>query len=102
MKSPVDTMTAQAQTKESRISGEGIIVYDEAVYTCENSGTFYSYTPEGERVGKNRCIATSYNGVVDEEVLQSLNNINKRSKKPKIRPAAMRSMYRCILEKSGG
>ena len=78
VKSPVDTMTAQAQTKESRISGEGIIVYDEAVYTCENSGTFYSYTPEGERVGKNRCIATSYNGVVDEEVLQSLNNINKK------------------------
>ena len=49
VKSPVDTMTAQAQTKRgAEFPGEGI-VYDEAVYTCENSGTFYSYTPEGEK-----------------------------------------------------
>lgn len=76
--SPVDTMVAEAKTKESVISSEGIIVYNESVYKAGNTGTFYSYTGEGERVGKDRCVATVYNGVVDNEILQSLNNIDKK------------------------
>lgn len=78
VKSPVETMTAKAETKESRISADGIIVYNESVYTASDTGTFYSYTGEGERVGKNRRIATVYNGIVDKEVLQALNNLDKK------------------------
>ena len=75
---PVETLTAKAETKESRIEANGVIVYNESVYTASDTGTFYSYTGEGERVGKNRRVATVYNGIVDKEVLQSLNNIDKK------------------------
>lgn len=75
---PVDILVAKAETKESIISAEGIIVYDESVYTAGNTGTFYSYTGEGERVGKDRCVATVYDGIVDKDVLQSLYNIDKK------------------------
>lgn len=78
VKSPVDVMTAKAETKESRITADGIIVYNESVYKASDTGTFYSYTGEGERVGKNRRVATVYNGIVDKEVLQSLSNIDKK------------------------
>lgn len=76
--SPVDTLTIHAKTKENAISSKGMIVYDEVVYSAGNSGTFYSYMSEGERVGKDRRIATVYDGVVDKEVLQSLSNIDKK------------------------
>ncbi len=75
---PVDVLTAHAQTKESRIVSEGIIVYSESVYTAAKTGTFYSYTGDGERVGKNRLLAAVYDGIVDKEVLQSLGNIDKK------------------------
>ena len=76
--SPVETLTIHAKTKESAISAHGMIVYNEEVYSAGNSGTFYSYMSEGERVGKDRRIATVYDGVVDKEVLQSLSNIDKK------------------------
>ncbi len=75
---PVDVMTAKAATKENKISAEGLIVYHESVYNAGTNGTFYSYAREGERVGKDRLLATIYDGVVDKEVLQSLNNIDKK------------------------
>ncbi len=75
---PTETLTIHAQTKEHTIVSDAVIVYNEEVYTAENSGTFYSYMPEGERVGKDRLIATVYDGVVDKEVLQSLSNIDKK------------------------
>lgn len=78
VKKPVDVMTARAATKENKISAEGLIVYNESVYTAGTNGTFYSYAAEGERVGKERLVATVYDGVVDKEVLQSLNNIDKK------------------------
>ena len=74
---PVETQVAKIKTIEGKFSMDGMIVYDEKVYTAQNDGTFYSYTSEGERVAKDKCLATVYNGVVDKEILQSLNNLDK-------------------------
>ena len=75
---PVETQVAKIKTIEGKFSMDGMIVYDEKVYTAQNDGTFYSYTSEGERVAKDKCLATVYNGVVDKEILQSLNNLDKK------------------------
>lgn len=74
----VEVQVANIKTIEGKISLDCMIVYDEKVYTAQNDGTFYSYTGEGERVAKNKCLATVYNGVVDKEILQSLNNLDKK------------------------
>lgn len=78
VQTPVDVMTAKASTKENKISAAGLIVYNESVYNAGTNGTFYSFASEGERVGKDRLLATIYNGVVDKEILQSLSNIEKK------------------------
>lgn len=74
----VEVQEAKASVKEGKISASGVVVYSEHMYTARNDGTFYSYTREGEKVGKDRVVATVYNGIVDKEVLQSLNNIDKK------------------------
>ncbi len=78
VKKPVGVMDAKAVTRESSISCEGLIAYNESVYSAGVTGTFYSFAGEGERVGKDRIVATVYEGVVDKEVLQTLNNIDKK------------------------
>lgn len=78
VRTPVDVMTAKTATVENKISAEGLIVYHESVYNAGTNGTFYSFADEGARVGKDRLLATIYDGIVDKEVLQSLNNIDKK------------------------
>ncbi len=78
LKTSDETMIANAVTKEEVLHKEGIIVYNENVYKAPTDGTFYSFTEEGARVGKNRSIAKCYDGVVDKESLQNLKNIQKK------------------------
>lgn len=78
LKTSDETMIAKATTKESVIHAEGTIVYSESVYKSPNEGTFYSFTEEGARVGKDRSIAKCYDGVVSKETLQNLKNIEKK------------------------
>ncbi len=78
LQAPVEVLVAKTSTTEDKIVASGLIVYSESVYAAGTNGTFYSYASEGERVGNDRLVATIYNGVVDKEVLQSLNNIDKK------------------------
>lgn len=78
VRAPIGTQTLQMVTREERFPGEAYIVRDEIVYTAPTTGTLYSYTDEGARVGKNRLIAAVYDGVVEEKTLQELNNLDKK------------------------
>lgn len=78
LKTSDETMIAKSVTKESVIHAEGTVVYSENVYKAPIDGTFYSFTEEGARVGKDRSIAKCYDGVVGKEVLQNLKNLEKK------------------------
>ena len=77
---PVNTMTARITQIEDVISADAFISRQEVVYNAQNAGTMYSYVTEGARVSKNMCIATVYRGDVDNELIQELNNIDKKIK----------------------
>ncbi len=78
LKTSDETVIATSITKEDVLHEEGMIVYSENVYKAPNDGTFYSFTEEGARVGKNRSIAKCYDGVVGKDVLHNLKNIEKK------------------------
>lgn len=75
---PVETKIARMIEHEESFAGEAYFVRKESVYQAQSSGTFYPYTQEGARVGKDRLIAVVYNGVVDNQTLQELNNLDKK------------------------
>lgn len=75
---PIEMQQAAMVTVEQSVSGECYIVKKESVYTAENTGTFYSYKSEGERVSNNSKIAAVYNGSVNSDVLTEINNINNK------------------------
>ena len=76
--SPVKTMSLYSVTYEETAEANAYIVRDEAVYYAPASGTFYSSSAEGVRVGKNRKIASVYGADVSEEILGELNNIDTK------------------------
>lgn len=78
VKSPVDTQAAFLTTYEDKISAKAYIVKDEEVYRAETAGTVYSYEAENSRVGKSRKIATVYTASTNTDMLQELNNIDKK------------------------
>ncbi|MCX7714716.1 MAG: hypothetical protein N2171_03185 [Clostridia bacterium] len=78
VKAPVNTQTAYITKIEETVSGNAFIVKNELVHTSQTDGTIYRYIAEGERVGKNRRIATVYEGNVNTDALQELNNIEKK------------------------
>ncbi len=75
---PVEKQRATMVTVEQSIKGECYIAKNERVYTAENTGTFYSYKPEGERVAGSTRIAAVYNGSVDSDILTEISNISKK------------------------
>lgn len=75
---PVETVSARVTEYEESTTADAYLVREESVYTAEKSGTFYTYESEGARVGKNRLIATVYDGIVDSQSLQEINNLNKK------------------------
>lgn len=75
---PVATTIARVTEYEESTTAEAYLVREESVYTAEKSGTFYTYEDEGARVGKNRLIATVYDGIVNSQSLQEINNLNKK------------------------
>lgn len=75
---PVETCLARTTEYEESVTGEAYLVRRESVYNAGASGTFYTYAQEGARVGKDRLIATVYNGIVDSQILQELNNLDKK------------------------
>lgn len=77
-KTPIEMQQAAMVTVEQSVSGECYIVKKESVYTAENTGTFYSYKSEGERVSKNSKVAAVYNGSVNSDMLSEINNINNK------------------------
>lgn len=78
MKTPVTTEQAVRIKYEEVISGEAYIVKSETLHTAPIDGTFYKYAVDGNRVGKNRRIASVYAGNVNTDTLQELNNIDKK------------------------
>ncbi|MDY3927869.1 MAG: HlyD family efflux transporter periplasmic adaptor subunit [Clostridia bacterium] len=78
LKIPVETEAANMIRREDTISGEAFIARTEAVYTSSDNGVLYSYVDEGARVGKDRIIATVYQGDKNGEIIQELNNIDKK------------------------
>ncbi len=75
---PVETRIARYTEHEESFEGDSYLVREESVYAAGASGTFYSYAEEGTRVGKNRLLATVYDGVVNPHTLQELDNIQKK------------------------
>lgn len=77
-KTPVSKQEATIVTVEESVHGEAYIVKKENVYKAQNTGTFYSYKSDGERVAKNSRIASVYNGSVNADILAELNSVNKK------------------------
>lgn len=75
---PIEKQQAAMVTVEQSISGECYIIKKESVYKAANTGTFYSYKSEGERVANKSRIAAVYNGSVNSDVLTEINNINSK------------------------
>ena len=78
---PVGTKVAVMTQREDIVSTRAYIIRTEEVYDAQISGTMYSFVEEGDRVAKNMCISTVYQGDVNAESIQNLNNINNRIKK---------------------
>lgn len=76
--SPVDVKLAKIVKREDVVKVEGYVVRNEVVYSAQKSGTLYSYVQEGARVGKDRKIATIYSSELNGELIQELNNIDKK------------------------
>lgn len=75
---PVKTTEAIVVEHEKSFSGEAYFIRRETVYTAQTTGTFYTHATEGSRVGKDRLLATVYNGIVDDRQLQELSNIDRK------------------------
>lgn len=78
MQTPVRTETAVMINYEETVRGDAFIVRSETVHAAPTNGTFYAYAVDGNRVGKNRRIASVYEGSVNTDTLQELNNIDKK------------------------
>lgn len=78
VKTPVATQVAALTKYEQKISTDAFIVKNEVVYNAKNSGTIYNYAEENSRVGKDRRIASVYDGNVNSELIKELNNIDKK------------------------
>jgi len=75
---PVETKLARMIEYEESFTADAYFVRNESVYQAGASGTFYTFAQEGARVGKDRLIATVYNGIVDSYALQELSNLDKK------------------------
>lgn len=75
---PVETCVARVTEYEESVTGDAYFIRNESICAAGTSGTFYAYAQEGARVGKDRIIAAVYNGVVDGQILQELNNLDKK------------------------
>lgn len=78
VRTPIDTQEIRVAKREESFSGQAYIIRNESVYPAPAAGTVYHYTGEGARVGKNSLVSAVYNGQVNEETLQELNNIDKK------------------------
>lgn len=78
LKTPVSAETAVVVKYEEVVTGPAFVVRNETVHTAPSNGTFYAYAVDGNRVGKNRRIASVYEGTVNTDMLQELNNIDKK------------------------
>jgi len=81
LKIPVETKAASLTQIEDVVSAEAYVIRTEEVYAAQVTGTMYNYVEEGDRVAKNMCVSTVYQGNVDSELIQDLNNVNNRIKK---------------------
>lgn len=77
---PVDTEVAYITKCEEKISGSAFFIRNESVSKANKSGMLYTYPSDGDRVGKTHKIATIYNSSVNPELLQEINNIDKKIK----------------------
>lgn len=77
---PVQTEAICYINYEESVSGDALIIRRETLNTAPVSGTIYNYVSSGERVAKNSSVASVYNDGVSSEVLQELNNVNKKIK----------------------
>lgn len=78
VRTPLDTQTIQMTKREEIFTGETYIIRNESVYTAPTAGTVYHYAAEGARVSKSSLVSAVYNGQVNEETLQELNNVDKK------------------------
>ncbi len=78
VKTPVNTEVAYITKCEESIRADALIIKNESVNTAENGGMVYAYVSDGDRVGKNRKIATVYGSSVNADVLKELNNTDKK------------------------
>lgn len=78
VKTPVTTESIYLTKYEETVKGNAFIVKKETVNTAPAGGTLYNYAVDGNRVGNRRRIASVYNGSVNTDILQELNNIDKK------------------------
>ena len=78
VKTPVTTESIYLTKYEETVKGNAFIVKKETVNTAPAGGTLYNYAVDGNRVGNQRRIASVYNGSVNTDILQELNNIDKK------------------------
>ncbi len=81
LKIPVETKTAVMTRLEDTIKAKAYVIRTEEVFDAEITGTMYNYAEEGDRVAKNMCISTVYQGNVDADLITDLNNVNNRIQK---------------------
>ncbi len=81
LKIPVETRTAMLTRLEDTVKTKAYVIRTEAVFDAQITGTMYNYVEEGDRVAKNMCISTVYQGNVDADLIQDLNNVNNRIEK---------------------
>lgn len=75
---PVKTQVAMITEHEDVISADAYVVRKETVYKADTTGTLYNYVSEGARVSKSMCISTVYKGSIDQNLIQELNNVDKK------------------------
>lgn len=84
LKIPVETKTAMLTQQEDVVSAKAYVIRTEDVYDAQVTGTMYNYVEEGDRVAKNMRISTVYQGDVDSDLVESLNNVDNRINKLEI------------------
>lgn len=84
LKIPVETKTAMLTQQEDVVSAKAYMIRTEDVYDAQVTGTMYNYVEEGDRVAKNMRISTVYQGDVDSDLVESLNNVDNRINKLEI------------------
>jgi len=75
---PVPTTNAYITKCEESIRGEAFIIKKESVNKAKTDGLVYTSVNDGERVGKERKIATIYNSGVNSNTLKEIRNIDKK------------------------